>query len=59
MRRREAEEDIDRSTTMDIEYLIKVIGSEENHIFAREGQKAYSIVPPGNMHVPIWRSDGR
>jgi len=33
--------------------------SEENHVFVREGQKAYSIIPPRNMHVPIWRTHGR
>jgi hypothetical protein len=33
--------------------------SEENHVFVREGKIAYSIIPPRNMHVPIWRTHGR
>jgi hypothetical protein len=33
--------------------------SEENHVFVREYLKAYSIIPPRNMHVPIWRTHGR
>lgn len=33
--------------------------SEENHAFVREYLKAYSIIPPRNMHVPIWRTHGR
>jgi Transposase DDE domain len=32
--------------------------SEENHVFVREGLKAYSIIPPRNIHVPIWRTHG-
>jgi hypothetical protein len=33
--------------------------SEENHVFVREYLKAYSIIPPRNMHVPIWKTHGR
>ena len=33
--------------------------SEENHLLVRERLKAYSIIPPRNMHVPIWRTHGR
>jgi len=33
--------------------------SEENHVFVREYLKAYSIIPPRNMHVPIWRTHGK
>jgi hypothetical protein len=33
--------------------------SEENHVLVREGLKAYSIIPPRNMHVPQWRTHGR
>lgn len=33
--------------------------SEENHVLVRERLKAYSIIPPRNMHVPIWRMHGR
>ena len=32
--------------------------SEENHVLVREGLQAYSIIPPRNMHVPIWRTHG-
>jgi hypothetical protein len=33
--------------------------SEENHVLVRERLKAYSIIPPRNMHVPIWKTHGR
>ena len=33
--------------------------SEENHVFVREDLKAYSIIPPRNMHVPIWKTHGK
>src|SRR4029078_2810754 len=33
--------------------------SEENHVLVRERLKAYSIIPPGNMHAPICRTHGR
>jgi hypothetical protein len=33
--------------------------SEQNHVFVREYLKAYSIIPPRNMHVPIWKTHGR
>ena len=33
--------------------------SEENHVLVRERLKAYSIIPPRNMHVPIWNTHGR
>ena len=32
--------------------------SEENHVLVREYLKAYSVIPPRNMHVPIWRTHG-
>ncbi len=33
--------------------------SEENHVIVRERLKAYSIIPPRNMHVPVWKTHGR
>jgi hypothetical protein len=33
--------------------------SEENHVLVRERLKAYSIIPPRNMHVPICKTHGR
>jgi hypothetical protein len=33
--------------------------SEENHVLVRERLKAYSIIPPRNMHVPIWKTHGK
>jgi hypothetical protein len=33
--------------------------SEENHALVREHLKAYSVIPPRNMHVPIWKTHGR
>jgi len=33
--------------------------SEENHVFVREDLNAYSIIPPRNMCVPIWKTHGR
>jgi hypothetical protein len=33
--------------------------SEDNHLLVRERLKAYGIIPPRNMHVPIWKTYGR
>ena len=33
--------------------------SEKNHVFVREGLKAYSIIPARYPHVPIWETHGR
>lgn len=33
--------------------------NEENHVIVRERLKAYSIIPPRNMHVPVWKTHGR
>ena len=38
---------------------VKGYDSEENHVLVRERLKAYSIIPPGNMHAPICRTHGR
>jgi hypothetical protein len=32
---------------------------EENYVLVREYMKACSIIPPRNMHVPIWKTHGR
>ena len=38
---------------------VKGYDSEENHVLVRERLKAYSIIPPRNMHAPICRTHGR
>ena len=33
--------------------------SEDNHVLVRERLHAYSIIPPRNQHVPIWKTHGK
>jgi hypothetical protein len=50
--------------TSDIKPLSIVVAdreydNEENHVLVREGLKTHCIIPPGYLHVPIWRTNGR